>query len=592
MKKNYLLVGLFALGMMALQGCDETNSGINFGGDITGEPELGGTMEKLEPSAQKTRLQEVGLEFVNEIKAVDHENLVDVIAYLSQNLDYGIDTAYVGKLERLYEETYEGDDEGYYGSPVAAVRNLMAISYNAAQNGAKLAQNTTDIWTQTLKAGLPDVYGKFTPNTKTKEWEWDSNVKDRLEVAFTDDHNQKWVATLKGSKETTRAKVIIRDKWDNEFEYVDGPNGGTTSIDKNDDYYEFVVDVPKEVTFVVKCNNTNVVDLSLNSNVAFDGNFNVESEYYYKKYWHEYIYGYWDGHWEERVEGYWDGYYNEYGEWVDEWVEYTTEVWVEEWIEYTEGWYNWFDSDRESNSVCTFKVDYTNLNADAKLKVNAYEETFKTEVTKQGLSVSANVKVNGKQMLKVEGALKADIDAAVEEGENAYTEEKDVDEIKVDALKEFSMFIDVLGKVQVVGKCDKFNDLSDAFVNLQEAAEDDDFVKFQRNLGHVNKTYNITLHYDNTETVQANFELEAYEANDEWEPSYSYFGVRPVIVFTADDSRYSFEDYFTERSFGDLVEAVEDLYDDFEEMFDTYFEEELDLEPGTSVDQDHFYGDY
>jgi hypothetical protein len=42
-------------------------------------------------------------------------------------------------------------------------------------------------------------------------------------------------------------------------------------------------------------------------------------------------------------------------------------------------------------------------------------------------------------------------------------------------------------------------------------------------------------------------------------------------VFAADDSRYSFEDYFTENSFSDLIEAVEDLADDFEKMFERYF---------------------
>ena len=562
MKKNYLLVGLFALGMMALQGCDETNSGINFGGDITGEPELGGTMEKLEPSAQKTRLQDVGLEFVNEIKAVDHENLVDVTAYLSQELDYVIDTAYVGKLERLYEETYSGDNDYYYGSPVKVVRDLMAISLDAAQSGAQLSTRATDIWTSTLYAGLPDAYGKFTPNTRAEEWVWDSSVKDRIEVSFTDDHDQKWVATLKGSKETTRAKVSMRFKDTDESYFVNGPNAGTTSVDNYEDYYEFVIDVPKEITFDVKCNNTNVVDLTLNSSLAFEGALNEEGESSYQRFWEEWTYG-----------GYWSGYYNEYGDWVKYWVD-----------EYTEGWYYWGDG--EHNTVYTMDVDYTNLGVDAKLKVNAYEETFKTEVTKQGLSVSANVKVNGKQMLKVEGTLKADIDAAVDEGENIFTEgEEDVEDIKVDALKELSMYVDLMGKVQVVGKCNKFKDLQDAYILLEEAEEDDDFVKFQRYLGHLNKAYDITLHYDNTETVQANFEFEAYEEKEEWDPSYSYFGVRPVIVFTADDSRYGIEDYFTERSFGDLVEAVEDLYDDFEEMFDSYFEEEVDaVIPG--------YGDY
>lgn len=562
MKKNYLLVGLFALGMMALQGCDEVAPGTGDGG-ATGEPDLGGTMEKLEPSAQKKRLEEAGLEFVNEIKAGDHKNLVDVAEYLSRELDYGIDTAYVGKVERLYEDSYTGNDEYYY-SPVKAVRNLMAISLDAAQSGAKLSQSVADVYTATLQAGLSDLYGGFTPDMEEEMWVYDSKVNDRLEVSFTDDQNQKWVATLKGGKETTRVKVNATYKSTEESHFVDGPDAGITSVEKDEEHYKYVIDVPKEITFTVKCNNTNVVDLTLNSNVALESDFNSEWEGSYQRYWEEWTYG-----------GYWDW---EYDESVGEYVQ----VWVDE---VTEGWYYWGDG--ESKDVFTFDIDYTNLNMDATLKVNAYEETFKAELTKQGMSASMGVKINGKQMLKVEGALKADIDAAIEEGENALTEEKDVDEVKVDAFKEFSMFVDLVGKVQVVGKCNKFDELFDAFLGLEAAEDDsDDFVKYQRNLDLLNKAYSVTLHYDNTETVQANFEFEAYEEKPEWEADRTYFEVRPVLVFSADGSRYGFDEYFTERGFGDLVDAVENLYDDFKETFEDYFEEEVEVMP------DHNYGEY
>lgn len=557
MKKNYLLVGLFALGMMALQGCDEVAPGTGDGG-ATGEPDLGGTMEKLEPSAQKKRLEEAGLEFVNEIKAGDHKNLVDVAEYLSRELDYGIDTAYVGKVERLYEDSYTGNDEHYY-SPVKAVRNLMAISLDAAQSGAKLSQSVADVYTATLQAGLSDLYGGFTPDMEEEMWVYDSKVNDRLEVSFTDDQNQKWVATLKGGKETTRVKVNATYKSTEESHFVDGPDAGTTSVEKDEEHYKYVIDVPKEISFTVKCNNTNVVDLTLNSNVAFESSLNVEWEGSYQRYWEEY--------------GYWDWVYDEF-----------TEEWNYVFVKGEDGWYTWGDG--ESKDVITFDVDYTNLNMDATLKVNAYEETFKTEVTKQGMSASMGVKINGKQMLKVEGALKADIDAAIEEGENAYTEEKDVDEIKIDAFKEFSMFIDLVGKVQVVGKCNKFDELFDAFLGLEAAEDSDDFVKYQRNLDLLNKAYSVTLHYDNTETIQANFEFEAYEEKPEWEADWTYFEVRPVLVFSADGSRYGFDEYFTERGFGDLVDAVEDLFEDFEETFEEYFEEEVEVMP------DYNYGEY
>ena len=572
MKKNYFVAGLLCCCMAgAFWSCDDPGSGNggnggNGGDTPNGDPGLGGTMEKLEPSAQKARLQEVGLEFVNNIKAGDHENLVDVVDYLEENLGFDIDTAYVGKIERLYEETYEGDDEGYYGSPVAAVRNLMAISLDAAQSGAQLSQSVAEVYTTTVKAGLTDLYGRFTPDMEMEEWKWDSSVNDRLEVAFTDDHNQKWVATLKGSKETTRVKVNASLKVTEEYHHVDGPDAGSTSVEKYEDPYEYVIDVPKEITFTVKCNNTNVVDLTLNSDVAFESNFNVEMEDTYQRFWEEWTYG-----------GYWDW---EYDEWTGEYIR----VWVDE---YTEGWYYTDWDNAEYKSVYDFDIDYTNLNMDATLKVNAYEETFNTDITRQGMAASASIKINGQHMLKVEGALKADIDAAIEEGSDALNEEKDFDEIKVNALKEFSMFVDIMGKVQVVGKCNKFDEMFDALLGLEDADDSNDFVKYQRNLDLANKAYSITLHYDNTETVQANIEAEAYQWEDDWNDGF-IFSTRPVIVFTSDESRYSFEDYFTERSFGDLVESVEDLFDDFENMFDRYFEEEVENEYYPDYREDYY----
>ena len=580
MKKNFWLAGLLALGMMGFQSCDEVGGGIGTGGDEPGgDPGLGSKMEELAPNAQKTRLQDAGLEFINNIKAGDHENLVDVIGYIDENLDYGIDTAYVGKLEKLYEETYEGDNqsvvEGYYGSPIAAVRNLMAISLDAAQSGAQLSEQTTNIWTQTFSAGMPDIYGRLTPNQETEEWEWDSSVTDRLEVSFTDDHDQKWVATLKGSKETTQAKLTIRYKWIEENYYVDGPDAGKSHTTDNKDSYDYMVDVPKEITFAVTCNNVSIIDLTLNSSVAIEGSYKDEGEQFDKYYWQEYTYGHWEEVWKE--------YYDEFGELVGEWVE----EWV---VDYAYGWYNSNWEENERNYVYDFKVDYTNLNADAKLKVNAYEETFKTEVTKQGIEASASVTVNGQSMLKGGATLKADVEGIINLIENSANEELDYNEITIDEnlIKEMSMYVDVMGKVQIVGKCDKFKDLFDALVDLEEADDEDDFVKYQRCLDVVNKTYNVTLHYDNTETVQANLEFEAYEEEDEWDPSYTWFDVRPIIVFAIDDSKYGFEDYFTESSFSDLIDEVEDLGEDFEKMFDRYFEVEEDnwveMEPNLPMD--------
>lgn len=525
MKKKNLLLGLVSLSLM---GCPDS--------DLTGisgaDPSLDGKMEELAPSAQKTRLQDAGLEFVNAIKAENHENLVDVTAYVDKEYGrYDIDEDYTDKVEALYKET--GYEEDYYAAakrcnPVLAIRDLMAISLNTAQSGAKLASNAERIYTSTLKAGLKDLYGGFKPDEKYEVWTYDKNVTDRLEVEFIDDHNQKWVATLKGSKETTRIHVTVYDKNVEKNVYEDGPDAGSSY--ENTWIYddEYTLDIPQKITFTVKCNSNTIVEMTVNSNLAFDWAYNEESVSTDYCYWYEY-------------------------EWSDE-----------------GGWY--YSEDWDWTGTYSIDIDYTNLNIDAKLNVNGYEETFKSNATKSGISASADVKINGKSMLTAEAALNADIENIIKQVNDA-AEAEDEDDVVVDAnaVKEFSMYIDLVGKVQIVGKCDKFEDLYDAIVDLEEADDENDFKKYERNLAQINDTYNVTLHYDNTETVQANIELEAYEEESEWDEGYTYFEVRPVLVFTSDNSRYSFEDYFTESSFSDLIEAVEDLGDDFEKMLERYF---------------------
>ena len=518
MKKSYLLVGLFALGMV---GCDK-NPEIG-----TVEPELDGTMEELAPSAQKKHLQEVGLEFVNSIKSGAHENLVDVAAFIDEEYgDFEIDEDYLENLEKLYQES--GYDEDYYAAvrknnPISAIRDLLAISLDIAQQGAMLSKSAEHIYTSTLKAGLKDLYGGFKPDTRYDVWAYDKNITDRLEVEFVDDHNQKWVATLKGSKETARIHVTVYDKNIDKEEYKGGPDDGTVTSDTwiYDD--EYILDVPKKITFTVKCNGNAVVDMTVNSDLAFEGAY--------------------------------DGY--------TEWIEYR------EWYEsdwYDVGYYEW--SGYEDKYTYSINLDYTNLNIDANLTVNGYEETFKSTATKMGINASIGVKIDGKSLLMVEGALSADIDKYIKLVNDVAKEDGD-SEIEIDAtiFKELSMYIDIMGKVQIVGKCNQFDDIYDACIDIEEA---EDFKKFERNVNQLNDAYSILVHYDNTKTVQAKVELEAYEYEDYWD-DYTYFAVRPVLVFAVDDSRYSFEDYFTESSFGDLIEAIEDLGDDFERMFERYF---------------------
>jgi hypothetical protein len=49
------------------------------------------------------------------------------------------------------------------------------------------------------------------------------------------------------------------------------------------------------------------------------------------------------------------------------------------------------------------------------------------------------------------------------------------------------------------------------------------------------------------------------------------------MVFASNGSRYSLDDYFTETAFEDLIDAVERLADQFEDLYEDYFESEEDV---------------
>lgn len=464
-----------------------------------------------EPDDVKNKLAAVGVEFVNAIEAETHKNVVDVITYLDDAYgSYDIDDAYESKLEGLLDETSGTRAK----NPVKAMANLTKICLAAAQNGAQLSSRVAEVWTYTLHAGLTDLYGKFIPDSYYEEWAYDSSVKDRLEVAFPDSRGQQWVATLKGSKETSRVHVVVKD--DYSYSYTEN---GTVINNKNYiDNYNVTIDVPKQMTFAVKCEGSTIVDMTINSDVAFETNVEVESES--------------------------KDYYN-----------------------YDEYYGSWYDHEY-NQELLAFEIDYKNLNVDAKMTVNGYEETFKTNVTKSGVTANAGVKIDGKSMLTADAKINADFNAffdAVSQMSEPTPEEV------ANWLKDVSVNVDVMGQVQLKASCPSFYNLYKASEQVNESY---DFNSFSSAVESYNKAFDIKLYFDKKSSEVAFIEIEAYEEYDEWDGT-TYYDAYPVIVLTSDDSRHNIEDYFDdEASFTNLIDAVEDLAEEFEDFYGGYFEED------------------
>lgn len=464
----------------------------------------------MSPTEAKNKMESAGITFVNAIKAETHQNLVELTDYAVNTFeDFDIDEAYLDKLEALAEET-GGDEEYARGiNPARAMMGMTGLCLDMAQNGAQLATRAGDVYTLTVKAGLNDLYGKFTPDYKNEVWKWNSSVKDRVEVAFTDADGEQWTATLKGSEETTRVKITVLDKGEYNSKYTGGPYDEDYSYSYDwDEREDYTIDVPKQITFVVKCGTSTIVDLTINSSLAFEMNINEESK---------------------------EGYYYSWDEW---------------------GEYYYYNND-EYEYKLTLDVNYSNLNMDAKMTVNGYEETFKADITKKGVTASAGIKIDGRSMLKANAAINADMDALIADAEE--------EEFKARNIQDFTMNFDILGEVQVNAECPNFKNLYDG-VRLLGEAEGMDLINNRVN--EVNDAFSAKLRFDNTSTTQAIFELEATEEEDEWD---SYVHFYPVMVFASNGSRYSLDDYFTETAFEDLIDAVERLADQFEDLYEDYF---------------------
>jgi hypothetical protein len=122
-----------------------------------------------------------------------------------------------------------------------------------------------------------------------------------------------------------------------------------------------------------------------------------------------------------------------------------------------------------------------------------------------------------------------------------------------------NMDFNLLGELQLKGSCSDLIDFSDLVDAYYENEKDCD-----RAARKATELLVLNVYYDCTPTVQAHIEVE---------PVYDYgeYFLEPVIVFE-DGSRYSFEKYFKERDFKDLIDNFEDMIFDYEDMVEDIYE--------------------
>ena len=126
--------------------------------------------------------------------------------------------------------------------------------------------------------------------------------------------------------------------------------------------------------------------------------------------------------------------------------------------------------------------------------------------------------------------------------------------------------LDFLGKVQVKGTIKDLHGLIDDMDDADDNQENEE--AYKRAIKRANTRYEAFVYYNGGNFKQAWLSLEPFK-DYEWSYSgqtYVEWGVEPIINF-ANGASYSFDEYFTEDAFKDLIDAFEYQEDTAEDMW-------------------------
>ena len=134
-----------------------------------------------------------------------------------------------------------------------------------------------------------------------------------------------------------------------------------------------------------------------------------------------------------------------------------------------------------------------------------------------------------------------------------------------DQIKSGKVQIDILN-LSIVGAGD-FKDLLTDIDEITEGLYGDEYdaERWRRKMEDVcdlvNEKVKLIIAYNDTDEKVADIILQVSRDDDD-------YYVEPILLFP-DGSKYAFENYFTETAFGDLIDAIEELADDFEDMMES-----------------------
>lgn len=220
-------------------------------------------------------------------------------------------------------------------------------------------------------------------------------------------------------------------------------------------------------------------------------------------------------------------------------------------------------TDLSSMSGTDFNLSKDKYGVEASASVAGY--TFKNirasakANTADGAEASVTIEKGGRELLKVSARGEVDLRGGVY-GENSDTE------VEVNGGGASAFLVDILGQLQVKGKCTDVKGFLDA---LEDANRNTDEQKAKSLMKKANGLINAELYYDNTSTRQAYVMMDVF-SEQRYDGTYRW-KVQPLICFE-DGSSYSMSDesYFSESAFRGLINIYENLLKDYEDLADKY----------------------
>ena len=86
-------------------------------------------------------------------------------------------------------------------------------------------------------------------------------------------------------------------------------------------------------------------------------------------------------------------------------------------------------------------------------------------------------------------------------------------------------------------------------------------------MNQANELMNINLFYDGSSTTQAYVKLEPFR-EEGWYDDEFWWEAEPVIYFYDGSSYSTFETFFNEYDFDNVIDAFEELIEDYEGMIE------------------------